>query len=142
MINSNSVSRSLAPVVALLFAHLVYAGSAAAHGTEGLAAQTGPHGGALRVAAQYHLELKIDQARVRLWVTDHDGEPQATDGATGRATVVAGGRRIDVVLSPTGRNALLGKHAGLDDARKTRVVVSLSMPGVAPAQARFTMADE
>ncbi|RRQ24135.1 hypothetical protein D5687_03350 [Guyparkeria sp. SCN-R1] len=109
-----------------------------AHGNEHQPKLEGTHGGMLRATEQYHLELLVEQERVRIWVTDHADNPQPTSGAQGRAMIASGDRRLSVTLAPEGDNELSGRHPDLRDADDLRVAVTVSMQGEGPVQARFT----
>lgn len=113
-----------------------------AHGNEHLSKLEGAHGGMLRAAEQYHLELLVEEGRVRVWVTDHADNPQPTNGAQGRAMIASGDRRLSVTLAPEGDNALSGRHPDLRDADDLRVAVTVSMQGEGPVQARFAKAPQ
>src|SRR5690606_24207696 len=71
-----------------------------------------------------------------VYVTDHAGAPMPTQGAQGVAHVLAGKERASVPLAPDGANRMKGAGAYLwtSDAK---VVVSITMPGAKPEQARF-----
>jgi hypothetical protein len=134
-------SRFLAASAALL---ALCASPAFAHDDAYLATQKAPNGGQLRMAGPYHYELVAGDSastnaagRLLVYVTDHAGAPMPTQGAQGVAHVLAGKERASVPLAPDGANRMKGSghYAWTGDAK---VVVSITMPGAQPAQARFT----
>ncbi len=115
-----------------------------AHTDEVLDTQKAPNGGQLRMAGVYHYELVVakdskeakDNAVV-VYVTDHAGTKVSTSGASGTATILAGKTKATATLAPDGDNRLKGmaKYLSTSDMK---VVVSITFPGKAPEQARFT----
>lgn len=108
-----------------------------AHTNEILSKRAGPHGGQLRVAEQYHVELALSVGEVAVWVTDHADNPQATDGANAQAIVHYGRERVVVNLKPAGDNRLSARDRRLRADPNARVVLNLAMARQAPVQARF-----
>jgi len=101
-----------------------------------------PNGGQLRMAGIYHYELVIKPTgkgntnEVLVYVTDHGNHEISTKGATGTATILAGSK-ASVVLKPEGKNLMKGSgNFGLNPNLKA--VVSITLPGQPPEQARFT----
>lgn len=94
----------------LILASAMAAGSAFAHGNEYLDTVAAPHGGQLRMAGIYHLELVMPAQKaaaeqtVTIYITDHAGKPVAVDGA--RATMLLPGLDAPVVFQPAGDNRL------------------------------------
>ena len=117
---------------------------ALAHTDEVLDQQKTPNGGQLRMAGTYHYELVVakdskeakDNA-VLVYVTGHDGKMIATNAANGTATILTGKTKVTATLAPDGDNRLKGmaKYASSPDMK---VVVSITFPGNAAEQARFT----
>jgi hypothetical protein len=115
-----------------------------AHTDEVLDTQKAPNGGQLRMAGAYHYELVVakdskeakDNAVV-VYVTDHAGTKVPTGGASGTATILAGKAKATATLAPDGDNRLKGMAKYLS-APDMKVVVSISFPGKAAEQARFT----
>lgn len=118
------------------------ASSVFAHNDAYLATQKAPNGGQLRVAGPYHYELVAGDSTsatatgaILVYVTDHAGAPMPTQGAQGVAHVLAGKERASVPLAPDGANRMKG--AGAPWTSDAKVVVSITMPGAKPEQARF-----
>lgn len=115
-----------------------------AHTDEVLDTQKAPNGGQLRMAGVYHYELVVakdsKEAKdnpVVVYVTDHAGAKAPTNGAKGTATILAGKTKTTTTLTPDGDNRLKGM-ANYLSAPDMKVVVSISFPGKAAEQARFT----
>ena len=97
----------------------------------------GPHGGQVRDAGKYHLELVVRDTALAVYVTGNKDAKIATKGAAGSATVLAGKGTSNVTLEPSGENALAG-NGSFQPAPDMKVVVSVTLPGQPPVQARFT----
>lgn len=133
-----------ASLAALLAALALAAPVAHAHDDATLDRQAAPNGGQLRMAGPYHLELVLAktgsdaEARpVVVHVTDHAGAAVSTRGALGSATILAGGRKASVPLAPEGDSRMRGE-ARYTVGPDTKVVVTITLAGGQPAQARFT----
>jgi len=128
----------------LLAMGLAIGTAALAHTDEYLDTQKAPNGGQQRMAGMYHFELVVAKdakdtqpSPVVVHVTDHAGAALATAGATGTATILSGKTKTTVTLSPEGNNRLKG--TGLYTASPDmKVVLSITLAGKAPEQARFT----
>ena len=99
----------------VLLASLLWAGLASAHTDDYLDTMQAPHGGQLRMAGAYHLELVLapsdvppTQRPVRVYVTDHAGTAQPTAGAQGSVTLLSGKQKATIPLAPGGDNVLQG----------------------------------
>lgn len=117
-------------------------GLAAAHSDDYLDTVKTPNGGQMRMAGPYHYELVIKPAKkagandVVVYLTDHAGKEVDAKGATGTATILAGGKTT-VTLTPEGKNVLKGSGNFAMDPN-LKAVVSVRFPGKAAEQARFT----
>lgn len=134
-------ARFLAAAAALL---ALCASPAFAHDDAYLATQKTPNGGQLRMAGPYHYELVAGRSgnastdgAVLVYVTDHAGVPVKTQGAQGVARVVAGKERSTVELLPDGGNRMRGAAPLRGWTTDADVVVSITIAGAQPAQARF-----
>jgi hypothetical protein len=108
-----------------------------AHSDEYLDTLKTPHGGQLRMAGAFHYELVVKPDAITVYVTDHADSKQDTKGASGTATVLSGRTKASIKLAPAGDNTLKG--AGKFDLDpEMKVVVSITMAGKQPEQARFT----
>jgi hypothetical protein len=125
---------SLVPRFAVALLLVFFSAHAAlAHG-----AKTGPHGGPLQDAGNYHLELVVQRGELTLYVMDGDNKPVSTDGATASAIVLANKKTTRVALTPAGGNAMKGK-GNLGEADNMKAVVSLTLAGQKPVRARFVI---
>lgn len=131
--------KTIAVLLGLTFA----AGAALAHDDAYLDTQKAPHGGQLRMAGPYHYELVLakdatatQESPIVVYVTDHAGAKIPTSGAKGAATILSGKLKATATLQPDGDNRLKGtaKYAAAPD---TKVVVSVTLAGKPPEQARF-----
>jgi hypothetical protein len=95
-----------------------------------------PHGGQMRMAGPFHLELVVQGDAVVVYVSDHADAEMATAGASGVATVVTGKDKVEVPLAPAGGNMLRGRGP-LKLQKKTQVMVRVSVPGRGEGEARF-----
>lgn len=128
----------------LLAMGLAIGTAALAHTDEYLDTQKTPNGGQQRMAGMYHFELVVAKdakdtqpSPVVVHVTDHAGAALATAGATGTATILSGKTKTTVTLSPDGSNRLKGTGQYLASP-DMKVVLSITLAGKAPEQARFT----
>ena len=131
---------SLAVLAGLTFA----AGAALAHDDAYLDTQKAPNGGQLRQAGPYHYELVLakdskeaKENPIVVYVTDHAGQKIPTAGAAGTAPILAGKLKAAATLKPDGDNRMKGvaKYASTPDMK---AVVSITLAGKQPEQARFT----
>ena len=131
-------------LTAVAFVLATSATSVHAHDDAYLDTQQAPHGGQLRMAGAYHLELVVDKSTpqaadkpVVVYVTDHAGQKVSTEGATGNATILAAKGKASVALVPDGDNRLkgTGRYASTADMK---AIVSFTAKGQPPETARFT----
>ena len=97
----------------------------------------GPNGGQVKEAGKHHVELVVKDNALTIYVTGAKDAKVATKGASGSATVLSGRNTTSVKLEPVGENALAGSGK-FETAPGMKVVVSLTLPGQPPVQARFT----
>jgi hypothetical protein len=117
---------------------------AAAHDDAYLDTLKAPHGGQLRMAGPNHYELVVARgvstARenpIYVYVTDHAQNKLDVRGATGTAQIEAGKLKATSTLHPDGDNRLKG-FAKYASEPGMAVVVTITLPGKPPEQARFT----
>ena len=82
------MNKSLATV--LIAAALAVPLPAAAHTEEHFDTITAPHGGQMRMAGPYHLELVTKDKEIVLYVTDHSDNKISTGGGVGKASIQIG----------------------------------------------------
>ena len=110
-----------------------------AHTDDYLDTLTTAHGGQLRMAGPYHLELVAKDKELVLYVTDHGDNPVKTEGGTAKATIQIGKSKAGttVKLEPAGENQMKGlgeftlKPASV-------IVVFVKLAGDEAQSARFT----
>lgn len=125
-------TRHLAAAAAALLVAVAAAAPAAAHGDD---AHAPKHGGKVVELEKRDVEIVVRDGALEVHVEDETGKPADVSAAKASATVLSGGRKIDVVLAPgAGGNVLEG--AGAFQAKSATVVVTLTMPGAKPEQAR------
>ncbi len=98
----------------------------------------GKHGGMMGdTNGHHHVELIAEGQSMTLYVLHDDGELESIAKAKATATVLSGGKTEKIDLIPDGDamkgegNAVLGKG--------DTVVITLTMPGHKPEQARFKL---
>ncbi|MEP6959916.1 MAG: hypothetical protein ABI980_14395 [Nitrospirota bacterium] len=125
---------------AVLLATLIIARPVWAHSDESLLdAMSSPHGGQIRAAGPYHLELVAKDGELLLYVTDHADNEINTIGGEGKANIqrVKTRSRITVKLEPSQNNMLTGSGDFQLDP-KTVIVVFVKLPEQDAYAARFT----
>src|SRR5580765_2904262 len=97
-------------IAAVLAAPLIIFQPVWAHTDEQLDTMPSPHGGQVRAAGPYHLELVAQDGELVLHVTDHTGQEINTDGGGGKANIQQHktGSKITVKLEPSPHNMLKG----------------------------------
>lgn len=96
-----------------------------------------PHGGQVRMAGPYHLELVLGKNEVALYLTDHGDNPVDATGGSGKAIITTGRKkRSTVVLEHAERNVLKGTGEFTANS-STVVTVILKLPEQEPQQAQF-----
>jgi hypothetical protein len=116
---------------------LLAGGIADAHDNAMLDAAKSPHGGQVRMAGPYHLELVAKGNELTVHVTDHSGTKVPTKGAAGTAKVTQGASTVNIALKAERENLMKGSGA-FSFASDTQVAVSINFPGKRPELAQFT----
>ena len=126
-------------IVAVLAALLIVLQPVWAHTDASLDAMPSPHGGQVRAAGPYHLELVAKEGALTVHVTDHVWQAMKTDGGEGKATIQQGkaGSRLTVKLEPSQQNMLTGNGEFLVTP-ETVIVVFVKLPEQEAYGARFT----
>ncbi|SHL94317.1 hypothetical protein SAMN05216428_109114 [Nitrosospira sp. Nsp11] len=129
--------KSMATV--LMSAALVVSVPASAHTEEHFDAIDTPHGGQMRMAGPYHLELVTQEKDIVLYVTDHGDNKVSTDGGTGKASFQIGKAKPkdSIKLEPAGDNILKGT-GDFKLTPETTIVVFVKLPDQEPQSTRFT----
>ena len=110
-----------------------------AHTDDYLDTLTTAHGGQLRMAGPYHLELVAKDKELVLYVTDHGDNPVKTEGGTAKATIQIGkGKAATTVkLEPAGENQMKGQGE-FTLKPESVIVVFVKLAGDEAQSARFT----
>ncbi len=126
-------------IAASLAATLIIFQPVWAHTDEQLDTMSSPHGGQVRAAGPYHLELIAKDGELALHVTDHTWQAIHTDGGEGKATIQQdkAGNKITVKLEPSQQNMLTG-NGEFQVSPETVIVVFVKLPGQDAYGARFT----
>jgi hypothetical protein len=129
--------KSMATV--LISAALVVSVPASAHTEEHFDAIDTPHGGQMRMAGPYHLELVAQEKDIVLYVTDHGDNKVSTDGGTGKASFQVGKAKPkdSIKLGPAGDNTLKGT-GDFKLTPETTIIVFVKLPDQEPQSTRFT----
>jgi len=125
-------------IAAILFAALRTA-LAEAHTDAYFDKVASAHGGQIRMAGPYHLELVVAGDLVALYVTDHSDQPVDTLGGSAKVIITSGKKkRYVVILSPAGDNKLSGSGE-FKLSKSSAVSVLIAFPDQEPQRAQFTL---
>lgn len=94
------------------------------------------HGGMVADAAQYQVELVARPEQLTLILTEHSA-PLATAGGSAKLTLLAGGQKSEVSLSPAGGNRFEAK--GNFPVKGAKAVATISLPGKPTKTLRFAL---
>jgi hypothetical protein len=124
---------------AVLAATLIIFQPAWAHTDEQLDTMPSPHGGQVRAAGPYHLELVAKDGELVLHVTDHIGQEISTDGGEGKANIQQGkaGNKMTIKLEPS-QNHMLKGNGEFQITPETVIVAFIKLPEKDAYAARFT----
>jgi hypothetical protein len=134
--NAPIPSRPYAARLLLGLAFSISACLALAHTDEYFDKQAAPHGGQIRMAGPYHMELVVDTHQLALYVTDHGDDAIASDGGSAKAIVTTGKNRFVVILRPAGENILRGT-GDYQLGAYNEISVMLALPGQTVQRAAF-----
>jgi hypothetical protein len=131
------MSKSLATV--FIIATLAVSLPAAAHTEEYFDSIAAPHGGQMRMAGPYHLELVTKDKEILLYVADHSDKKIGTEGGVGKASIQLGkGKpKSSIKLEPAGDNMLKGT-GDFTVTPETTIVTFIKLPDQEAQSARFT----
>ncbi len=93
------------------------------------------HGGIVVESGHHHLEILAKEGKLEVHVYGEDGKPEDVKDAKASATVLAGGKKVDVTLAADAENVFKGEMA-IADTKGALVVLTLTMPGHETEQAR------
>lgn len=127
------LSRFLTPLL------LVLATAAHAHDNSYFDNNPSPHGGQVRMAGPFHLELTLEQEALRVYVMDHANQPKASQELDASAVILDNSGKTRLQLVPGEGNALEGDLGnGFELTPDTLVMLMLKTPDGKQYQARFT----
>jgi hypothetical protein len=131
------MSKSLATV--FITATLAVSLPAAAHTEEYFDSIAAPHGGQMRMAGPYHLELVTKDKEIVLYVADHGDKKIGTEGGVGKASIQLGkGKpKSSIKLEPAGDNVLKGT-GDFTVTPETTIITFIKLPDQEAQSARFT----
>ena len=104
-------------------------------------ASRGDNGGVIGDLGDRHIEVLARDGEIRIWLLDAQNKAVPAIGASGSLIVLAQGQQRTIRLEVGDAGAYLVGHGDFRAAPGMRVVVSLTLPGQPPRQARFTPAD-
>lgn len=98
-----------------------------------------PHGGQMRMAGPYHLELVTQDKEITLYVADHSDKKISTEGGVGKVAFQVGKAKPteSIKLEPAGDNTFKGTGE-FSLTPDTVVIVFLKLPEDEAQSARFT----
>ena len=131
------MNKSLA--VALISMALAVSLPASAHTEAYFDSINAPHGGQMRMAGPYHLELVTEENEITLYVADHSDKKISTEGGVGKVTFQVGKAKPteSIKLEPAGDNTFKGTGQ-FTLTPNTVVIVFLKLPEDEAQSARFT----
>lgn len=98
---------------------------------------TPKHGGVVAEAAGVVYELVASPEALTLHIDDH-GKKIDTTGASAKVTLLSSGAKTEATLAPAGANKLEAQGS-YKLAPGTKAVAVVTLPGKAPATARFAV---
>ncbi len=124
--------------VVLVSATLAVSLPASAHTEEYFDSHAAPHGGQMRMAGPYHLELVSKEKEIVLYVADHADNKISTEGGVGKATFQVGKAKPKntIQLEPAGDNMFSGT-GDFTITPETVVVVFIKLPEQEAQSVRF-----
>lgn len=93
-------------------------------------------GGVVAEAGHYQAELVARSDSLTIHVTEH-GAPVPTAGGSAKVTLLAGGKKTEVALTPAGDNRFETK--GTFNLKDAKAVAALKVPGNPPKTLRFAL---
>lgn len=95
------------------------------------------HGGAMAEAASGNrIELVAGTEQLTVYLTNHDGKPVDSKGASGEITLLSGTEKTKTPLTPTSDNQMTAKASATAGAK---AIVKFTLPGKAAEQVRLTL---
>ena len=120
------------PFILLIFSSLAWS-----HTDEYFDSVAAPHGGQMRMAGPYHIEIITKDKEIVLYITDHANTKISIDGGISKAIIQTGKTKITVKLQPKGDNVFRGTGDFIITP-ETKVMVFVKLPEQEAQAARFT----
>lgn len=98
--------------------------------------KSGPNGGRVVEAGDFHVEMVAKNNTVDVFLTDHNDKAVAATGYTGLAILAIDGKSQRITLQPADKARLSGQAAGVVPAQ-AKGVVRITQPGGKTVQAKF-----
>lgn len=98
----------------------------------------GKHGGKVVDAGHHHMEIVAKDGTIEVYLEHDDGNAEDVKEAKATATVLSGGKKAVIALTPEAGNFLKGNGA-FTAGKGTTIVITLTVPGHKPEQARLTL---
>lgn len=96
----------------------------------------GQYGGIIADTGHHHMEIIVEDGHLKVYLTHDDGKPERVADAKASATILSEGRKEVVALLPDAANFLKGTGS-FKASKGTTIVITLTMPGHQPEQARI-----
>jgi hypothetical protein len=96
------------------------------------------HGGKIVESGHHRLEILARDGALEVYVYGEGGHVEDIQNAKATAAILTQGKKQDVVLTPDPGNFLKGTGS-FKVAKGTTIVITLSLPGHEPDQARLTL---
>jgi hypothetical protein len=116
----------------------VWVAGASGHTDEHFDRHPSPHGGQVRMAGPYHIELVAGENQLTLYITDHADNPVQSAGGSAKAIVMTAKKRYVLVLAGAGDNKLEG-IGEFKLGKPSHVTVIVKLPETDSQLARFTV---
>ena len=120
------------PFILLMFSSLAWS-----HTDEYFDTVDAPHGGQMRMAGPYDMEIITKDKEIVLYITDHANAKINIEGGIGKATVQTGKTKTTVKLQPEGDNSFKGSGDFIVTP-ETMIMVFVKLPEQEAQAARFT----
>ena len=123
--------KTLLTATALAFAPVAFAADDHSHSPKP------QHGGVVTEASDIEFELVARAETITVYVRDH-GKALATQGATGKLTLLTGAEKAEGTLAPAGDNKLEAKGS-FKVGPGSKLVATVSLKGRKPINVRFAL---
>lgn len=94
-------------------------------------------GGVVADAGEFQAELVIKSGQAKIYLSHH-ADQLPSQGASGKLTLLAGGKKEELVLKPVSDSAL-GAATSLKSGKGVKAVAVIQLPGQPPATLRYSL---